>query len=183
MDVTRSDLTSHSQQLRVARVLEGDSERQPGRPRSNAPRCYCGKMTEKAAKAKCHHCEPDYVKPSRAVASSYARRAKTSMSCFCGSTTAAAALKLGHKCAPEDRKRRVDARMRALQHYFAESIHGWRVNRRMSVSDLADLVGVPAHVVRDLEDPTKKLPSLEILMRIGDVFMYEVTVGVAFRVV
>lgn len=32
-------------------------QRKGGRPRTDAPRCPCGKMTVKAAQVRCHKCE------------------------------------------------------------------------------------------------------------------------------
>jgi hypothetical protein len=56
MSITRKISITSSEAARVlqaARVTHGAG---PGRPRSKAPRCPCGAMTRKRARARAHHC-------------------------------------------------------------------------------------------------------------------------------
>lgn len=162
----------------VARVLDNETPKRSraGRPRTDAPRCYCGALTAKLALIQCHHCEPGYAGPDKSRR--YKRRAMTELNCFCGAMSAKEAWAIGHKCAPRDIQALTKHQTAQTRLYLTSTLQALRDSRNFSFRDVADQAGGHwrEQDARDWEKPEFACASIEVLTRLAVVYGFKFVV-------
>lgn len=159
----------------VSRVLTSDS-RPPGRPRTTAPRCYCGMMTAKLATVRGHHCEPGYVVDR---SQRYARRARTELNCWCGAMAAKEAYETGHRCSARDVQALAAHYMAFTGFYLGSTLQALRESRKLTHADVADLAGKPwteADAERWENQDEAGCATIDVLQRLAVVYGFRLYV-------